>query len=381
MRSSALSWRRSTRRRAARSGVWSLPDGEARYAYLVKAAPPPSLTPEEIHQLGLREVARIEGEMLAIAKQLGFHDLKAFNLAQEEPGGQGDVGRPDSRPLPPLHRSDACQAADAVRPDAEGQARGAATEYYRAAKASGADYIQGTPDGSRPGHVYVNTSEATTRKRPSALEITAYHEGIPGHHLQLSIQQELPALPPFRQQGGKTAYVEGWALYSERLGKEVGFFQDPYSDYGHLKDEMLRAIRLVVDTGLHEKKWTREQVVQFFHDHSAIDEADVQTKPTATSPGRAGAGLQDRTAEDPRAARAGSQKGSARNSTFAPFTTKSSAPEHRPWNCSTPACGRGCSVRKRAEGPGARRCSPRSGGSSSRRLRSVRARCGRRTRG
>ena len=110
------------------------------------------------------------------------------------------------------------------------------------------------------------------------MESTAYHEGVPGHHMQIAIAQELPALPPFRQQGGYTAYVEGWALYSERLGKEVGFYQDPYSDYGRLQDEMLRAIRLVVDTGLHSKNWTREQVVQFFHDHSAIDEVEVQTE-------------------------------------------------------------------------------------------------------
>jgi uncharacterized protein (DUF885 family) len=110
------------------------------------------------------------------------------------------------------------------------------------------------------------------------MESTAYHEGVPGHHMQLSIAQELPTLPPFRQQGGYTAFVEGWALYSERLGKEVGFYQDPYSDYGRLQDEMLRAIRLVVDTGFHYKHWTRDQVVQFFHDHSAIDEVTVQSE-------------------------------------------------------------------------------------------------------
>jgi len=134
-----------------------------------------------------------------------------------------------------------------------------------------------TPDGSRPGKVNVNTHDATSRKTIN-VETTAYHEGVPGHHMQISIQQELPTLPPFRQQGGNTAFVEGWALYSERLGREVGFFQDPYSLYGHLQDEMLRAIRLVVDTGLHYKHWTREQVVQFFHDHSAIDEVEVQSE-------------------------------------------------------------------------------------------------------
>jgi len=151
------------------------------------------------------------------------------------------------------------------------------TPSFREANASGAEYNTGSPDGARPGRVYVNTFEATKRKTLSQ-ESTAYHEGVPGHHMQLSIQQELVDLPPFRQQGGETAFVEGWALYTERLGKEVGFYQDPYSDYGRLNDEMLRAIRLVVDTGLHSKKWTREQVVQFFHDHSAIDEVEIQSE-------------------------------------------------------------------------------------------------------
>jgi uncharacterized protein (DUF885 family) len=123
----------------------------------------------------------------------------------------------------------------------------------------------------------VNTSDPEKRKTIN-MEATAYHEGVPGHHLQISIAQELPTLPPFRQQGNYTAFDEGWALYSERLGKEVGFYQDSYSDYGRLQGEMLRAIRLVVDTGLHYKRWTREQVVQFFHDHSAIDEVEVQSE-------------------------------------------------------------------------------------------------------
>ena len=123
----------------------------------------------------------------------------------------------------------------------------------------------------------MNTSDPEKRTVIS-IESTAYHEGVPGHHLQLTMAQEVPGLPPFRQHGFYGAYVEGWALYSERLGKEVGFYQDPYSDYGRLEDEMLRAIRLVVDTGLHYKHWTREQVVQYFHDHSAIDEPNVQSE-------------------------------------------------------------------------------------------------------
>ncbi|MGZ8851713.1 MAG: DUF885 domain-containing protein, partial [Thermoanaerobaculia bacterium] len=151
------------------------------------------------------------------------------------------------------------------------------TEAFREKAAAGADYDPGTPDGSRPGRVHVNTYDATSRKTIS-MESTAYHEGVPGHHMQISIAQELPELPPFRQQANYTAFVEGWALYSERLGKEIGFYQDPYNDYGRLDDEMLRAIRLVVDTGLHSKRWTRQQVVDFFHDHSATDEVEVQSE-------------------------------------------------------------------------------------------------------
>ncbi len=120
---------------------------------------------------------------------------------------------------------------------------------------------------------------ATSRKRTLLdIETTAYHEGVPGHHMQISIAQELPELPLFRQHEEYTAYTEGWALYSERLGKEVGFYQDPYSYYGHLQDDMLRAIRLVVDTGFHYKHWTRQQVVDYFHAHSAIDEVAVQSE-------------------------------------------------------------------------------------------------------
>jgi uncharacterized protein (DUF885 family) len=123
----------------------------------------------------------------------------------------------------------------------------------------------------------VNTGDFAKRTTLD-IETTAYHEGVPGHHLQIAIAQELPELPPFRQQENYTAYTEGWALYAERLGKEAGFFQDPYSYYGHLQDDMLRAIRLVVDTGFHYKHWSRQQVVDFFHDHSAIDEPDVQSE-------------------------------------------------------------------------------------------------------
>ena len=259
-------------------GVWSLPDGDARYAARVLRSTTTTMTPEEIHQLGLREVARIEGEQLQIAKQLGFADLKSFNASLDaNPALKAKSGDE----LVSLYRQH-IEEMQAKLPQLFGRLPKAKVEVvpmedYRAASAAGADYIQGTPDGSRPGKVNVNTHDATQRKTIN-VETTAYHEGVPGHHMQISIQQELPTLPPFRQQGGNTAFVEGWALYSERLGREVGFYKDPYSLYGHLQDEMLRAIRLVVDTGLHYKHWTREQVVQFFHDHSAIDEVEVQSE-------------------------------------------------------------------------------------------------------
>jgi len=147
-------------------------------------------------------------------------------------------------------------------------------EEFREKDAS-THYLQGTPDGSRKAHVMVNTGDFAKRTKLE-IETTAYHEGVPGHHLQIALAQELPELPKFRQQEYYTAYTEGWALYSERLGKEVGFFQNPYSYFGHLQDDMLRAIRLVVDTGFHYKHWSRQQVVDFFHDHSLIDEPEVQ---------------------------------------------------------------------------------------------------------
>jgi uncharacterized protein (DUF885 family) len=150
-------------------------------------------------------------------------------------------------------------------------------EEFREKEAPGAQYDRGTPDGSRPGHVMINTGDPESRKTIS-VESTAYHEGVPGHHLQIAIAQELENLPPARQQAFHTAFIEGWALYAERLGKEIGFYEDPYSDFGRLQDEMLRAIRLVVDTGFHAKRWTRQQVVDYFHAHSAIDEVDVQVE-------------------------------------------------------------------------------------------------------
>ena len=138
-------------------------------------------------------------------------------------------------------------------------------------------YAQGTADGSRPGRVNINTYNVAERA-VAPIEAVSYHEGIPGHHLQISIAEELTGLPEFRKYEGYTAFVEGWALYSERLGKEIGFYTDPVSDYGRLEADIWRAIRLVVDTGVHSLHWTRQQMVDYFHDHSAIDETNVQAE-------------------------------------------------------------------------------------------------------
>jgi uncharacterized protein (DUF885 family) len=138
-------------------------------------------------------------------------------------------------------------------------------------------YNQGTADGSRPGRVDVNLYNFAERSL-ATVESVAYHEGIPGHHLQISIAQELTGLPEFRKYQDYTAFVEGWALYSERLGKDIGFYKDPYSDYGRLDNDMWRAIRLVVDTGVHSQHWTRQQMVDYFHDHSSLDETNVQSE-------------------------------------------------------------------------------------------------------
>ncbi len=259
-------------------GMWSLPDGAARYEARVRHSTTTSMKADAIHELGLKEVARIEGEMLVIAKKLGFSDLKTFNASIEK---NPELKAKSREQIVDLYRTH-IDRMYAKLPELFGRLPKAKvevrpTEAYREKEASGAEYNQGTPDGTRPGIVMVNTGDAEKRKIIN-IETTAFHEGVPGHHMQISIAQELPELPPFRQQAGYTAYNEGWALYSERLGKEVGFFSDPYSAYGHLLDEMLRAIRLVVDTGLHHKKWSREQVVKFFHDHSGTDEVEIQSE-------------------------------------------------------------------------------------------------------
>jgi uncharacterized protein (DUF885 family) len=216
--------------------------------------------------------------MLVIAQKLGFQDLPAFRASL------------NSNPKLKASSGEALLAAyksyigpmQAKLPQLFGRLPKAKLEVvpvpaYQEKTMYPAYYEDGAPDGSRPGRLRVNEYNATDRNL-YAVEAIAYHEGIPGHHLQISIAQELPDLPTFRKFEGYTAFVEGWALYAERLGKEVGFYQDPMSDYGRLQADMWRAIRLVVDTGVHTQHWTRDQTVQYFHDHSNIDETTIQSE-------------------------------------------------------------------------------------------------------
>jgi len=259
-------------------GLWSLPNGNALYRYFIRTQTTTDMSPDAIHQLGLSEVARIEGEQTVIAQKLGAKDLKSF---RESLKTDPKVFATSREEILDLYRKYIAQMNPEL-PKLFGLLPKAPVEVvqvesFREKEAPAAEYNVGTPDGKRPGKVYINTSDFSHRTLLT-IESTAYHEGVPGHHMQLSIAQELPSLPPFRQHAGYTAYVEGWALYSERLGKEVGFYREPYSDFGRLNDELLRACRLVLDTGVHSKHWTREQMVAYFREHSGEDEPDIQSE-------------------------------------------------------------------------------------------------------
>jgi uncharacterized protein (DUF885 family) len=262
----------------AEPGISSLPDGAKYYQFLIRRTTTTDLTAEQIHQIGLDEVKRDEAEMLVIASKLGFADMKSFRASLKANPKLHPASReallgayrgyltPMQAKLPQLFgRLPKAPFEVAAVPDF--LEKTSAPAYYEA----------GTHDGGRPGRLRIDTFNAADRNL-YAVEAIAYHEGLPGHHLQISIAQELDDVPTFRKYGGYTAYSEGWGLYSERLGKDVGFYQDPYSDYGRLEADIWRAIRLVVDTGVHSQHWTREQMVQYFIDHSAIDETSIQAE-------------------------------------------------------------------------------------------------------
>ena len=259
-------------------GAWALPDGEAYYAYRVRQSTTLNKSAAEIHQIGLDEVKRDEAEMLAIVHKLGFADLKSFSAALKENPKMHPASK---EALIDAYKSNLAQMQPKL-PGLFGTLPKAQLEVvpvpaYIEKDQAAAYYNPGSQDGKRPGRVYVNTYNFAERSL-APVEAVSYHEGIPGHHLQISIAQELSGLPEFRKQSYYTAYTEGWGLYSERLGKEIGFYQDPYSDYGRLEADIWRAIRLVVDTGVHSQHWTRQQMVDYFREHSAIDETNIQAE-------------------------------------------------------------------------------------------------------
>jgi uncharacterized protein (DUF885 family) len=259
-------------------GVWALPDGAARYRFAIRRMTTTDLSPEQIHQIGLKQLAETEAEMITLAHHLRFKDLASLNERIKDDrtfyatSGEQVLDlytkytRQMEKELPKLFNRLPKNKLVVIPMDS-----------FRAQNAVPADYTQGAPDGSRPGRINVN-EYGPTQRLVLNIEAIAYHEGVPGHHLQISIGQELSGLPDFRRNGEYTAFVEGWALYSERLGKEVGFYQNPYSDYGRLENEMWRCIRLVIDTGVHEKHWSRDQMVDYFHRYTAMDEPNVQTE-------------------------------------------------------------------------------------------------------
>jgi uncharacterized protein (DUF885 family) len=257
--------------------ITSLPEGQQRYENDIYGRTTTRITADEIHQLGLREMDRIQAEMTAIAKKEGFADLAAFRASLKTNPKYiplssdqilDDFRRYIAQMEPKLPELFTLLPKSPVTVEAIPAFQSAAATHY----------VTGTPDGKRPGRVVVATSDFAKRSLIDD-EAIAYHEGVPGHHMQLSVQQQLTGMPKFRLHGlGFNAYIEGWALYAEQLGKEVGFYQDPVSDYGRLSSELFRAVRLVVDTGIHSKGWTRDQVVEFFRKSGAVDEPTIQSE-------------------------------------------------------------------------------------------------------
>ncbi|MCH7744068.1 MAG: DUF885 domain-containing protein [Proteobacteria bacterium] len=264
-------------------GAWALPDGEAYYVHVLSQRTTLALTPDEIHETGLSEVARIQTEMKEVMSSVGFEGSLSefFDTLREDERfyfPNTDEGRAGYLAL-------ANQYLDAMRmklpeffgilPKADLEVR--RVEAFREQPGAAAHYMRGSLDRSRPGVFYAHLSDmkATAKYR---LESLAYHEGLPGHHHQISIQQELQDVPRFRTYHGYTAYSEGWALYTELLGKEMGFYEDPYSDFGRLSAEIWRAIRLVVDTGIHAKHWSEQQSIDYALQNSPQPEAATRSE-------------------------------------------------------------------------------------------------------
>jgi uncharacterized protein (DUF885 family) len=265
---------------AGNSGAWSLPQGAEYYASRLRAQTTTDLSADRIHQIGLDEVARIHREMEQIKAQVGFKGTLQQFFQHIKTGAQFKY--PNTEAGRQLYLKDANAfiaqvMAEAPKwfsrlPKAPLEVR--AVETWRQETASVAFYNRPSPDGSRPGIYYVNLADMNQVLKPQ-IEGISYHEGAPGHHFQIALQQELEGVPKFRRFGGYGAYSEGWGLYAERIGREMGFYQDPYSLFGHLSLELWRAVRLVTDTGLHSKRWTRERAIGYFQENSLLSERDI----------------------------------------------------------------------------------------------------------
>ncbi|TPN82179.1 DUF885 domain-containing protein [Aquimarina algicola] len=267
-------------RATTEDGCWKFPKGTAFYNNALKRTTTTDMTAEEIHQLGLKEVERIHNEMKAIMKQVAFDGTlqdfftfmkedKQFYFSNTKEGKEEYLGEAVKLIDSMKSRLDELFI---TKPKADIIVK--AVEPFREKSAGKAFYQRGTPDGSRPGTYYANLYDMEAMPRYQ-MEALAYHEGIPGHHMQISIAQELQGIPKFRKFGGYTAYTEGWGLYNELLPKEIGFYSDPYSDFGRLAMELWRACRLVVDTGIHAKKWTREEGIKYYTTNTPNAESDV----------------------------------------------------------------------------------------------------------
>lgn len=262
-------------------GAWKLPDGEAYYNNRLARNTTTTLTAEEIHQIGLDEVARIHGEMQAIMTEVGFEGSLQdfFEFMRTDPR----FYKPETEEGKAEYLAEAEAAIEKMKgdlpklfntfPKAEIEVK--AVEPFREKSAGKAFYSRPAPDGSRPGIYYANLYSMADMPTYQ-LEALAFHEGIPGHHMQIAIAQELDAIPSFRKFGGYTAYSEGWGLYSELVPKEVGYYSDPYSDFGRLAMEIWRAARLVVDTGIHSQKWTRAQAIRYLMDNTPNPQGDCE---------------------------------------------------------------------------------------------------------
>ena len=258
-------------------GVWRLPDGKAYYEALLANYTTTDMTAAQIHDLGLAEVARIHGEMKTIMAKVGFKGTLQQFFEHLRTSPQYFYTTREAY----LADVDAHVKAMEARlpaffhtlPKAHLQVK--AVEAFREKSAGKAFYQSPSPDGSRPGTYYVNLYDLRDMSK-TELEALAYHEGVPGHHLQRAVQTELTGLPPFRRFGGFTAYTEGWGLYSEELAKDMGFYTDPYSDFGRLGMELWRACRLVVDTGIHDKRWSRAKAIQYLKDNTPNPDGDIE---------------------------------------------------------------------------------------------------------